>query len=601
MEARPRDYSAVELYRRALLQARPYWLHLAGVLLLGLLAMPIALVLPLPLKVAVDSVVGSHPLPGALDYFWPVATTSKDVVITVAVSLLLLVTVANLAQRFGQWLLIEYTAARIVLGFRSALFQHVQRLSLSYHDAAGISDATYRVQYDAPAIQGLTLWGPIPLISAVVTMIGMIVVIGQISASLALVALAVSPVLVLLTALHSPVLRARWERIKTVETSTLSVVQEVFGAIRVVKAFRQEDNEVARFFSKSMHSIHERVRVVLTESSLGFSTGLAVGIGTAVVLVIGIHEVQSSQLTLGNLLLVMAYLNQLYAPLHTIGRQVAEQQGSLVSARRSFALLDRAPAILDRQGSRPIGRAIGAIEFRDVIFRYGEGPNVIDGVSLTVPAGACVGIAGPTGSGKTTLLNLLIRFYDPTEGRILLDGVDLRDYRLADLRDQFAIVLQEPILFSTTVADNIAYGRPGASREQIVAAAKAAEAHDFIVSLPHRYDTSVGDRGVLLSGGERQRITLARAFLRDSPILILDEPTSSVDVDTEDAIMRAMRRLMVNRTTFMIAHRLRTLDGCSMRLRLHGGRLEGSDLSGHCVGAGEQEVVSEMTGGACPA
>lgn len=580
-------YSPFELYRRAFLQVRPYWLHLAGVLLLGLLATPIALLSPLPLKIAVDTALGPHPLPSALAYWWPGATNSKSAALTVAVALLLLVTLVNLGQRFGQWLLQEYTGTNIVLSFRGTLFEHVQRLSLAYHDAAGMSDATYRVQYDAPAIQGLVLWGVIPLATSALTMVCMIYVIMQISVKLALVALAASPILVLLTALHSPVLRARWERIKIVETSTLSIVQEVFGAIRVVKAFSREDSELARFVAKSTDGIRERLRVVLAESSLALTTGLTVGIGTAVVLVIGVRQVQATELTLGELLLVMSYLTQLYLPLQTIGRQVAEQQGSLTGAARSFALLDQAPAIVDRHGSRHISRASGAIEFRKVRFAYGNGPTVLNGVSLNVPAGACVGIAGPTGSGKTTLLNLLIRFYDPTHGQILLDGVDIREYRLTDLRDQFALVLQEPILFSTTIAENIAYGRLGASHEQIIAAAKAAEAHEFISTLQDGYETRVGDRGVLLSGGERQRLTLARAFLRDSPILILDEPTSSVDVETEDAIMHAMRRLIAGRTTFMIAHRLRTLDGCDMRLRLRNGRLElpeQPDTPGSAVG-----------------
>jgi ATP-binding cassette subfamily B protein len=567
-------YSSFELYRRAFLQVKPYWLHLTAVALLGLLATPIALLSPLPLKIAVDTALGPYPLPGALEYWWPGSTSSKSAALTVAVALLLLVTLVNLGQRFGQWLLQEYTGTSIVLSFRGALFEHVQRLSLSYHDAAGMSDATYRVQYDAPAIQGLVLWGVIPLVTSALTMVCMIYVIMQISVELALVALAASPILVLLTALHSPVLRARWERIKIVETSTLSIVQEVFGAIRVVKAFSREDSELARFVTKSTDGIRERLRVVLVESSLALTTGLTVGIGTAVVLVIGVRQVQATELTLGELLLVMSYLTQLYLPLQTIGRQVAEQQGSLTGAARSFALLDQAPAIVDRHGSRHISRAAGHIEIRNVTFAYGNGPTVLDGVSLNVPAGACVGIAGPTGSGKTTLLNLLIRFYDPTNGQILLDGIDIREYRLTDLRDQFALVLQEPILFSTTIAENIAYGRLGASHEQIIAAARAAEAHEFISTLKDGYETRVGDRGVLLSGGERQRLTLARAFLRDSPILILDEPTSSIDVETEDAILHATRRLIAGRTTFMIAHRLRTLDGFDIRLRLRGGRLE---------------------------
>jgi ATP-binding cassette subfamily B protein len=214
------------------------------------------------------------------------------------------------------------------------------------------------------------------------------------------------------------------------------------------------------------------------------------------------------------------------------------------------------------------------VDFQDVDFAYKPGHTVLEGVNLSVAPGTIVGIAGPTGSGKSTLLNLLVRFYDPTAGRILLDGVDLRDYRLDDLRDQFSIVLQEPILFSTSVAENIAYGRPEASQDEIVRAARAAEAHDFIVKLPSGYDTKVGPRGGLLSGGERQRITLARAFLRDSPILVLDEPTSSIDVQTEESVMRAMRKLLRGRTTFMIAHRIRTLEGCDILLGIRDGRLE---------------------------
>jgi ATP-binding cassette subfamily B protein len=278
-------------------------------------------------------------------------------------------------------------------------------------------------------------------------------------------------------------------------------------------------------------------------------------------------------LTIGGLLLVMAYLAQLYGPLTTISRKVATIQSHLASLDRAFAVLDTAPDVPERTGARELVRADGAVSFRNVSFGYAADRAILRDVSFDLTPGTRLGISGTTGAGKTTLVSLLTRFYDPAEGQILLDGVDLRDYRLADLRAQFAIVLQEPVLFSTTLGENIAYGRPGASEGEIIEAAKAANVHDFIVGLPEGYDTPVGERGMRLSGGERQRISLARAFLKDAPILILDEPTSSVDTVTEGLIMEAMERLMRGRTTLMIAHRLSTLAHCDTRISLTEGRV----------------------------
>jgi ATP-binding cassette subfamily B protein len=295
--------------------------------------------------------------------------------------------------------------------------------------------------------------------------------------------------------------------------------------------------------------------------------------GTAAVLFLGALHVQAETLTLGELLMVMAYLAQLYGPMETVSKKIADLQGSLVSAERAYALLDESPDVQDRPGALHLVHAQGAVTFQSVSFSYPHNPPVLHEVSLEIPAGSRVGIEGTTGAGKTTLVSLLTRFYDPTAGQILLDGVDLRDYRLADLRNQFAIVLQDTVLFSTTVAENIAYARPGASDAEIVAAAHAANAHDFITRLPQGYETKVGERGMRLSGGERQRIALARAFLKDAPIVILDEPTSSVDLRTERLIIEALERLMRGRTTFIIAHRLSTLDDCNVRLRVEDGRL----------------------------
>jgi ATP-binding cassette subfamily B protein len=271
--------------------------------------------------------------------------------------------------------------------------------------------------------------------------------------------------------------------------------------------------------------------------------------------------------------LIMSYLAQLYAPLKTMSRKAGSLQGYLASTERVFALLDEEPDVKESLRARPLRRARGEITFEGVSFAYDRRRPVLDDLSFSVRSGARVGIAGATGAGKTTLVSLLNRFYDPTRGRILLDGTDLRDYRLADVRKQFAIVLQEPLLFSTSIGENIAYARPEASFDEIVAAATAAGAHDFIAAFPNGYDTRVGERGTRLSGGERQRVALARAFLKDAPVLILDEPTSSVDVGTEATIMEAMYRLMEGRTTFMIAHRLGTLQGCDERIELAGGRI----------------------------
>ena len=256
-----------------------------------------------------------------------------------------------------------------------------------------------------------------------------------------------------------------------------------------------------------------------------------------------------------------------------VSTQIGKMQSCMSSAERAFTLLDESPDVPERPESQVIVRAKGGMELRGVSFSYEPGSPVLRDVSFRVQQGTRVGIMGTTGAGKTTLISLLTRFYDPTGGQVLLDGVDLRDYRLADLRNQFAIVLQEPVLFSNSIAENIAYARPNASEEEIVAAAKAANAHDFISALPDGYQTLVGQRGARLSGGERQRISLARAFLKDAPILVLDEPTSSVDVTTEEGIMEAMEKLMHGRTTFIIAHRLSTLDGCDMRLHLEMGVL----------------------------
>jgi ATP-binding cassette subfamily B protein len=299
----------------------------------------------------------------------------------------------------------------------------------------------------------------------------------------------------------------------------------------------------------------------------------------ALVVYIGVRHVSAGILTLGQLLMLAGYLSQLYSPLRTISRRVSSVQSHFASAERALALLDQPTDVVDRPDARPLRRAEGFVEFDNVSFAYDPAHPVLHDVSFDLAAGSRIAITGATGAGKTTLLSLLTRFYDPTAGAIMLDGVDLRDYRLADLRAQFAIVLQHPVLFSTSIAENIAYSRPDASATEIEAAAKAANAHDFIMALPDGYAAQVGERGMKLSGGERQRIALARAFLKNAPILILDEPTSSVDVKTEAVILEALERLMEGRTVFLISHRPTPGVTWHVRLQVENGRLRTHRLS----------------------
>ncbi len=573
-------YSLFTLYWRLLMQARPYWPHLVGLLLLSLLSSPIVLLTPIPLKIAVDSVSSSHPLPDFLYHLLPQSVTHSETgILVLAAGLFVTIALLGQLQELSSSLLSTYVGETLLLHFRTQLFRHVQHLSLAYHDATGTADSVYRIQYDTTSIQNIIVQGSIPFITSLCTLAGMIYITIWIDWQLALVALTVAPILFLLARTYNRRLRKQARSVKKLESSALSVVQEVLAAVRVVQAFGQEDREEQRFLRHASTSMRARIRLAVGQGIFGLLVGVTTAVGGASLIVIGMQHVRSGVLTLGELLVVIGYLSQLYLPLKTVSKKGADIQSSLASAERAFSLLDKPSDIVEATNGRPLARASGAVAFRKVCFVYDADHPVLHDISFHLAAGTRLGITGATGAGKTSLVSLLARFYDPTTGQVLLDGVDLRDYRLADLRSQFAIVLQEPVLFAASIAENIAYSRAEASHDDIVAAAKAANAHEFILKLPEGYETQVGERGVRLSGGERQRISLARAFLKDAPILILDEPTSSVDMKTEAMIVDAMERLMRGRTTYMIAHRLSTLEHCDARLEIENGHVVATTLS----------------------
>jgi ATP-binding cassette subfamily B protein len=567
------EKSDTNLIRRLLSDARPYWPHVAGILMLDLLATPLALLTPVPLKLAVDSVLGSEPVPEFLFSLVPASWLTPSALLIFVVVLLVVIALLTQVQGMGAGLLRAYTGGKLVLQFRTQLFRHAQRLSFTYHDMKGISDTLYRVQYDTAAIERVIIEALIPMIAAAVTLVAMIYVTAKINMQLAMVALIVAPIIVSLNRFYRRPLRTRWRAQKKLDHAAMSVVGEVFSALRVVKAFNQEEREQDRYEDRAAESLIAKLRVTVLQGSFDIVASFMTSIGTAAVLYIGVNAILSGAMTVGDLLIVMTYVGLLYAPLTMIGRRIASMQSALVSAERAFALMDECPDVPERTDAVALEKARGELEFSEVSFAYDRATPILHDINLRIPAGSRVGIVGKTGAGKTTFLSLLMRFYDPTAGKVMLDGTNLNNYKLKDLRNQFAMVLQDTILFSTTIYENIAYARSGASEEEIIEAAKAAQAHEFITELPKGYQTVVGERGMRLSGGERQRVALARAFLKDAPILLLDEPTSAVDTKTEMAIMNVMDRLMAGRTTFMIAHRLSTLDICDTILHLENGRL----------------------------
>ena len=567
-------YSAFSLIKRALLQARPFWLHLLGIFLLSLLATPLALLKPYALKILIDSGFGAQPLPGFINLFFSSGHpfTFASVILIAAVFAIVIALVENLVNAI-EWILGTSTGEKLTLDFKTVLFDHIQRLSLAYHDKKGSSDSLYRIQWDTIAIRTLLISNLSPLLSSLMTLIAMIIVMFFINPIFALISVCIIPLLFILVRFSSSRLRKNWYAVKEDESNAISVIHEVLSSLRVVKAFGREGGEGERFVSRAGKAVKGQIRMAWMGAVYYFIVALIFAIGTALFIYLGATYVHEGKMTLGELTLVLAYLSQIFGPLQNISKQVNDIQSSISSLERTFSIIDTEKEIKDPADAVSLLRAWGAFEFNDLCFSYNEDKKVLNNISFLVNPGDRVGIIGSTGAGKSTLINLITRFYEIQNGTIFLDGIDIRQVKLADYRQQFAIVSQDPVLFSTTIAENIAYGLPGASEEEIIKAAKMANAHEFIINSKDGYETMVGERGIQLSGGERQRISLARAFIKNAPVLIMDEPTSSLDVKTEALVIDAMRRLMEGRTSFMITHRLDTLDFCNLIVHIEEGTL----------------------------
>jgi len=559
---------------RLLREIRPYGLSIISVFVVSLIVIPLTLITPLPIKIIVDNVLGTQPLPGYLRILAPSSSTgSKEPAILLAIGILLAGAVLGNAQNLLSIWSSNKVGNRITLDMRARVFRQMQRLSILYHDTKGVTDSTYRVQNDAPWLRQLAIDTLPPLITDILTLSGMILVMMLFDWELALIALIVAPFMFLFTMIYRQRLRRGWRKVKSSESAALSAAQESLSASRVVKAFGQEERENEQFLSRYTESASAALKVFVEGGVYNLLVGVVTAIGLAAVLYVGIGHVQAGVLTLGGLLIVNYYLTQIYVPLRDIGKRVLDLQQSFAGMDRFLEILDEEPDVPEMPNARPLARATGQTIFENVSFGYDKEHGVLHNVSFVVKPGSSLGVVGPTGSGKTTLSSLILRFFDPSEGRITLDGVDLREYKIADLRNQFAIVLQDTVLFSTSIAENIRFAKPEASMDEVVAASRAASAHGFVTSLPDGYDTLVGERGMKLSGGERQRISIARAFLKNAPILILDEPTSALDVNTETQILNAIQALMEGRTTLMIAHRASTLRNCDMIVILESGKV----------------------------
>jgi ATP-binding cassette, subfamily B, bacterial len=555
---------------RVLRHARPHWRGFTLMFAASLLDVALNLARPWPLKVLIDNVLGSHRTPHWLAQI-PGAGSRHGLLLWVVgaeVGIFLASMLASMVSEFYSLKL----GQQMTWSLAGELFRHLQRLSLLFHTRRSVGDLIRRVTSDTYSVDTLLSGAVLPAIQALITLVSVFVVMWLLEWRLTLLAIGVLPLIFISVRRFGRPMKERSREMRDSEGRISAVVEQTLGAIPAVKAFTLERHQEGSFLRHAEQTVRAYVRALFAGMWFQFFTGLATTLGTVAVIYVGGTLALEGTLTAGTIVVFVAYLRALYDPIDSLSHTAQTVQNAAAETDRVMEILEIEPAVRDRPGARE-RRLEGPIRYEHVTFGYEPGRPVLHDISLSADPGEVLAIVGPTGAGKTTLVSLLVRFFDPWQGRITIGGTDVRDFTLYSLRNQIALVLQDPFLFGTTIAENIGLGRPEASREQIAAAARAANADAFIERLPDGYDTVVGERGTTLSGGEKQRLSIARAFLKDAPLLILDEPTSALDARTETLLLEALERLMRGRVTLVIAHRLSTIRGADEIVTIDDGAL----------------------------
>jgi ATP-binding cassette subfamily B protein len=540
-------------------------------LLVLLLETGTSLAQPWPLALTIDYVLTDNKPPPA---FLPGFMQDKAVLLAaIAFLIVLIFTLTRTVASFRRFLL-QKLGQETVFDMREALYAKVHSLGLDYHGKKRTGDTITRVTSDVKEVRTLLVDSVVEVLSSFMILLGMLVVMLLLDWQLTLLALVTVPFLFLAVTRYRRALVERMRVVRTKEGIIASVMQEAITGIRAVKLFARESDEMERFRKESRDSLRASVDSAVIEAKFSTVLGVVGGLGTALVVYFGARQVLAGSLSLGDLTVFIAYLALFLSPLWALSRQVNQIGKSLVSGERIIDLLNAEPSVKDEPGATPAPPLEGQVRFESVRFAYeDEAGEVLRGVDFEVEAGSRVALVGVSGAGKTTVTALIARLYDPQEGRVLVDGRDIKEFTLKSLRDQITFVPQDPMLFRATVADNVSYGKPDASREEIEAVAELAGADDFVREMPEGYDTMLSERGESLSGGQRQRISIARAMLRDTPILILDEPQSGLDAEAANAVEESWRHLTAGRTTFVIAHELRLVRNVDQILVLQEGRV----------------------------